>query len=112
VTKYELAADGVNVTWQPAVAAAPFGARPQAGTLNEPDVGDAENVTSPVGLLAPLKAVSVTPTVHVVALPHVTDAGEHDTLVNVESTAGVGAGELTVIADDWPSLVLCVVSPW
>jgi hypothetical protein len=70
---------------------------------NAPDVGEDVKLTVPVGVVAPLVAVSVTVAVHDVALPTTTDVGEHATLVDVEST--VGAGELAVIEEDCPLLV-------
>jgi hypothetical protein len=51
-------------------------------------VGDAVKPTDPVAVVAPLDAVSVTVAVHVVAFATLTDAGEHDTPVDVESCTG------------------------
>ena len=77
---------------------------------NDPEVGEALRLIIPVGVFAPLEAVSVTVARHVVAAPSVSEVGEHDTLVEVEST--VGAGVVAAIEEDWPLLVLCAPSPW
>jgi hypothetical protein len=76
---------------------------------NVPDVGEDVKLTEPVGVLAPLDAVSVTVAVHDVPVPTVTDDGEHETLVDVASTGG--AGGLAVTNPDWPLLGLWVLSP-
>jgi len=74
------------MSWQEAVPFVPAAARAQLPELpNDPVVGADAKLTVPVGVLAPLDAVSVTVAVHVVALPVTTEAGEHPTLVEVGS---------------------------
>jgi hypothetical protein len=88
VTVYDVAADGVNDTWHVDEPAPLAGASVQLPEPpKEPDVGCEVNLTVPVGLVAPLDAVSVTVAVHVVALPVDTEPGEQLTLVDV----GLGA---------------------
>ena len=70
---------------------------------NTPVVGEDVKLTVPVGVLAPLDAVSVTVAVQVVALPVATDVGEHATCVDVGST--------DVMVEDVPLLVACSLSP-
>jgi hypothetical protein len=78
------AAEAVNVSWQEAIPVVPVVASAQLPELpNEPVVGDEAKLTVPVGVLAPLEAVSVTVAVHVEGAPVVTDEGEHATLVDV-----------------------------
>ena len=80
----------MNVSWQVAVPVVLVAASVQLLELpNEPDVGEDVKLTVPVGVLAPLAAVSVTVAVHVAAVPVVTVVGEHATVVDVGSTAGV-----------------------
>jgi hypothetical protein len=87
VTVYEVAADGVNVRWQDATPVVPVAANVQLPEPpNAPDVGEAVKLTDPVGVVAPVEAVSVTVAVQVVALPVLSDAGEHETPVDVGST--------------------------
>ncbi len=72
---------------------------------NVPPLGEAPKLTVPVGVLAPLVAVSVTVAVHDVALPAAADVGEQPTMVEVGST-------MVVIVEDVPLLVAWVLSPW
>jgi hypothetical protein len=73
---------------------------------NDPPI-EAVRLTVPVGVLAPLVAVSVTVAVQVVACPPSSiDAGEQFTLVLVGSTEAV-----EVSVDDVPLLPACSVSP-
>jgi hypothetical protein len=86
VTVYGPVAEGVNEIWQDATPVVLVAARVQlAGLPNDPDVGADVKLTVPVGVLAPLEAVSVTVAVHVDALPVLTDPGEQDTPVDVGS---------------------------
>ena len=79
----EPTAPGAKVTWHVA-ALVPLADRPQApeGGAKMP-VPLALIVTVPVGLVVPVEEVSVTVTVHVDALPTVTDTGEQLTVVEV-----------------------------
>jgi hypothetical protein len=87
VIVYELATEGVNVTWHDAVSGVPVAASVQLPELpNDPVVGADVNATVPVGVLAPLLAVSPTVAVHVVGLPVMTDAGAQATVVDVGSS--------------------------
>ena len=52
-------------------------------SANDPDVGEAEKLTDPDGVVAKIGAVSATVAVQVVALPAVPDPGAHTTLVDV-----------------------------
>ena len=56
---------------------------------NAPLVGEDPNPTVPVGVVAPVEAVSVTVTVHVDGLPVVTGEGVQEALVDVGSGEGV-----------------------
>jgi hypothetical protein len=56
---------------------------------DDPDVGDTVKLTVPVGVEAPLEAVSVTIAVHAVGLPTATAVGEQATVVAVGSTTEV-----------------------
>jgi hypothetical protein len=104
VTVYEPAADGVNETPQDATPVVPVAASAQLPELpKDPVAGELVKLTVPVGVVAPLARVSVTVAVHVVALPLVIDAGEHDTAVAVESVAAID--------EDTPLLVLWATSP-
>ncbi len=76
--------------WHDATPVVPVAASVQLPELpNEAVVGEDVKLTDPVGVLAPLDAVSVTVAVHDVALPVLTDAGEQATAVDVGSTAGL-----------------------
>jgi hypothetical protein len=55
---------------------------------NTPVVGEDVKLTVPVGVLAPLEAVSVTIAVHVTSPLVTTGEAEQPTLVDVESTVG------------------------
>jgi len=86
------AADGVNVSWQDAVAVLPVAASVQLAELpNDPEFGAAAKLAVPVGVLAPVAAVSVTVAVHVVPVPTVSADGEQPTLVDVGSTVAAVA---------------------
>jgi len=79
----------VNVIWQDATPAVLVAAKVQfAVVLTDALVDDAVKLTDPVAVVAPLDAVSVTVAVHVVAFATLTDAGEHETPVDVESCIG------------------------
>jgi hypothetical protein len=74
------------VIWQDAIPTVLVAAKVQFAVLpNDPAVGDAVKLTDPVGVVAPLDAVSVTVALHVVAFATLTDAGEHEAPVDVES---------------------------
>jgi hypothetical protein len=76
-----------------------------ASPANDPLIDELKS-TGPVGVLAPLAAVSLTVTVHIVATPSVPDAGRQFTLVLVGSM-----GVLEPSVKDVPSLPPCVPSP-
>jgi hypothetical protein len=76
---------GVKVTSQVAVFG-PLELRPQLVLPNDPLDGAARNDTVPVGAVAPVDAVSLTVTVHVVSWPVVTEDGAQVTLVEVGSS--------------------------
>jgi hypothetical protein len=95
---------GVKVTSQVAVFG-PLKLRLQLVLPNDPLDGAAENDTVPVGTVAPLGAMSVTVTVHVVVSPVVTEDGEQFAAVDVGST-GIAA-----VRESAPWLVLCPTSP-
>jgi hypothetical protein len=89
----------VNVSWQAAVPVVPVAVSVQLFELpNDPDVGAAVKLTVPVGMGAPLTAVSLTVAVHEVPLPTGTEDGEHPTLVDVVRF-------VAVTVEDWPLLV-------
>lgn len=79
---------GVNVTEQDAVPSVAVAASVHARELpNDPTESEVK-LTWPVGVVAPLDAVSVTVAVHVVGLSMPTEVGEHATAVLVGSGAG------------------------
>jgi hypothetical protein len=92
-------ADGVNVTWQ--LALAPLPDNVHGLPLKFPEPLLTENVTVPVGVLGVPWSVSVTVAVQVVGWPTATCEGEQPTLVEVERTAQLittsGADEAVVI---------------
>ncbi len=105
MTVYDPAADGVNESRQNAIPAVPLACSVQLAELpNDPVVGELVKPTVPVGVVAPLDAVSLTATVHVVAVPSLTEPGEHATAVAVESIDGAGALPVAVIDEDSPLL--------
>jgi hypothetical protein len=81
--------------------------RLQVFELNAP-VPLVENVTMPVGLVAPVEAVSVTIAVHEEVVPTSTEGGTHETAVDVGSTVTVwvmvAAGVWTVSERAVPTL--------
>jgi hypothetical protein len=83
------AAEGAYETAHPDVPTVLVGASVQVPPLDKLPAADELTVTVPVGVVAPLAAVSVTVVVHVVAVPTSTDGGEQSRLLDDGSTVGV-----------------------
>jgi hypothetical protein len=96
VTVYEFAADGVNDTWQDATPVVPVPAKLQLPEVpNDPVVGELPKLTDPVGVVAPLDAVSVTVAVHATTPATATSVGTHITPVDV---SWIGTPAVTTVA--------------
>jgi hypothetical protein len=87
----------------------------QLVALSDPDAGEREKLTVPVGVRAPPAAVSLTVATQVTWPPTAVDCGEHPTIVDVgslvEAGVGAGGGLAAVTAPDCASLAKWLTSP-